>query len=106
MGCTISGLQFSINYRSRKKQIDADYLSRHCTTDVEKPFTSNYETLNSEDINVVFNNVTVDKSLNMQINVESLTLQEKQGVKTVHQIDINDLINAQKDDDVISPVYN
>ena len=40
----------------------------------EKSFTRNYETLYSENINVVFNNSMVDKSLNMQINVKNKAL--------------------------------
>ena len=65
-----------------------------------------HTTLKSEDINLVFSNASRNKILPTQVNVELLTFDESQGFETVKKIDVKELITAQKDDEVIGPVYN
>ena len=54
----LADYQFTIKYRSGKKHIDADYLSRHPTTDFEKRVCDKHKILGTSDITMVFNNAS------------------------------------------------
>ena len=88
----LADFQFSIHYRSGKKNIDADFLSRKHT-----------EILKSEDIGVIFKGASCEINL-VNANIEMLTKMEN--LRQVEgKIDRNELIAAQKDDPIIGPVY-
>ena len=101
----LASYQFAINYRSGKKHIDADYLSRHPTLDFEKRVGDKHKTLTSNDINVVFSNASKNNLPNyIYGNIETLSFQEDNS--NIKQIDVNELSEEQKADDTIGPVYN
>ena len=101
----LASYQFAIKYRSGKKHIDADYLSRHPTLDFEKRVCNKHKTLTSDDINVVFSNASKNNLSNSTYGkIETLSFQE--GNSNLIKIDVNELIEEQKSDETIGPVYN
>ena len=101
----LADYQFTIKYRSGKKHIDADYLSRHPTTDFEKRVCDKHKILDTSEIIMVFNSASKTTLPNYtHVNVETLSLEDN--FKTIHKIDVNEVIEAQKVDEVIGPVYN
>ena len=94
--------QFSIRYRSGKKHLDADHLSRNVIDDFIELKGSVDKYVEVEDINVVLTSAFRKEKLIDYVMVESVEVKcdgkfEKIGKK--------DLIDEQKEDKVIATVY-
>ena len=101
----LSNYQFTIKYRSGKKHIDADYLSRHPTSEfVKECLNKKNKVLTSTDVSVVFNNASKKNADSLNANVESLSFLVNNGNPQT-KIEKDALIEAQKADEVIGPIY-
>ena len=100
----LANYQFSIKYRAGKKHIDADYLSRHPIQSFEHCVSECNVDVNSDDVNVIFNEASSNRTINaVHVDVNLLSA----GVdNAVQKIPVNDLIQAQRNDVVIKPVYD
>ena len=103
----LANFQFTIRYRSGKKHIDADYLSRHPIDEFEILEKESDVAISSGDTNLIFSSASKNKCgvahaeisiLEFECNPTSTT-----GKETV--ITKSDLRTAQKEDLVISPIF-
>ena len=73
----LANYHFSISYRSRKKHVDADFLSRNPVDDFERMKDETDKMINSKDINVVFASVSKkNEDLIKNIKIETLELKQ------------------------------
>ena len=101
----LANYHFSISYRSGKKHVDADFLSRHPVDDFERVKDEADKMISSEDINLVFASVShKDEDLIKNIRIDTLDLKHEVNVGE-KRITKEEIVEAQKDDKVISPVY-
>ena len=99
----LANYQFSIKYRSGKKHIDADYLSRHPIDEIKKIENDSDLVLKLDDVNVVLSESSRNVSKVEQANIEMLEFKDFNIEQNV--IDKFHIIKEQISDDVISPVY-
>ena len=94
----LANYTFSIRYKSGKKHVDVDFLSRHAIDEN----ISEEKHVSSEEVNLIFVE-TSKKSRLSEISVQSIEL--NRDVTSVDKISKIDIMNNQKEDDIISPVY-
>ena len=99
----LANYQFSIRYRAGKTHIDADYMSRHPVDQLKVVETVADTGLEVEDVNVVLSEScrTPHGVVVQQLNVEMLSVEEQSGLR----ISSEDMMEAQRTDEVIKPVY-
>ena len=92
----LANYQFSLKYRCGKKHTDADFLSRNA---LEEKLPE--KTVDIDDVNIVLTDATQKSRLVHHVNVETIEVLSDRCEK----ISQERLSEAQRSDDVISPVY-
>ena len=97
----LSDFNFITKYRPGKVNVDSDYLSRNALN-IDDYIENCSEICKYEDINTVISAVTTNVNPMLNISVEKLCLQKNEDILKVER---KDLIEAQKSDACIGPVY-
>ena len=98
----LANYHFSIRYRPGKKHLDADYLSRHPLKCLEEAEAEASVALQAEDVDILLSESGRRPAAVTTVDVSSLSV----GVgEAAERIPRDDVIAAQKADDVIGPVY-
>ena len=99
----LANYHFSIRYRSGKKHIDADYLSRDGAVDeLEKLKDQADKCMKVEDTSLVLTNAFNQDIGVKHVKIETVELKVEDGAEKISK---EDLQAAQKEDTLISPVY-
>ena len=97
----LADFNFTIKYRPGKVNIDADYLSRNAM-EIDDFIKECTEVCEPEMIDTVISAVTACSERLCNVSVEKLILKPEEDVLRIEKVD---LVNAQKNDDTIGPVY-
>ena len=98
----LANYHFSIRYRSGKNHLDANFLSRNAVDKFEDMQKDADKTVDLDDVKVIFSVVSHKGRLIEHCSIESVELvSDVRGTK----IPNCELIEAQKSDEVISPIY-
>ena len=102
----LANFRFTIRYRSGKKHIDADYLSRHALDDFEQWENETDKKVSSDDVNILFSSASKNRC---EVNLAVVGALEVEGHKHERKgdemtISAEELRQAQRDDPVIGPV--
>ena len=99
----LANYKFEIKYRPGKKHIDADFLSRHPLSDFKHRINGDNNILKSDDINLIFSEASRKEKI--YANIDSLIAEENIFKSTHDHISSTELAAAQRNDDIIAPVY-
>ena len=98
----LANYHFSICYRSGKKHVDADFLSRNAVDEFEDMKKKVDKSIDLDDVKVIFSAVSQKGRLIEHCSVESVEfISDVRGTKIPNKT----LIVEQKSDDIISPIY-
>ena len=99
----LANYQFSIKYRSGKKHLDADFLSRHPVNEIFKIEKNANITLKLDDVNTMLSKSSRNVCTVSRANIEMLDF----SISNTDQVKFqkSDVIKEQQSDDVIGPIY-
>ena len=97
----LANYQFSIKYRSGKKHLDADFLSRHPVDEIYKIEKNANITLKLDDVNTVLSQSSRNVCTISRANIAMLDFGNTDQVK----FQKSDVIKGQQSDEVIGPIY-
>ena len=98
----LANYRFSIKYRSGKKHIDANFLSRNAVDELVEMKKESDKILNVEDTGVLLSTAARKEQLINGVSVQSVELELE---AMVEKIEKSELKKAQLEDRVIEPVY-
>lgn len=96
----LANFRFTIKYRSGKKHVDADYLSRHAL-DFEDLEQEADVVVNPGDVNLMLSSASRQE---VNLNHIQVAVQGIEKDPEVHMIPAEELVLAQQEDSVIAPV--
>lgn len=99
----LANFRFTIRYRSGKKHVDADYLSRHAIDDFKQLEEEADVSVSPNDANLIFSSASRQEVALNRIQVEVKSIDSDPEVQT---IPTEELVLAQQNDPVISPVLD
>ena len=97
----LANYQFSIKYRSGKKHLDADFLSRHPVNEINTIEKNANIILKLDDVNTLLSQSSRNVCTVSRAKVELLNFGNTEQVK----FQKSDVIKEQQSDDVIGPIY-
>ena len=99
----LANFNFSIKYRSGKKHVDADYLSRHPLDEIGQIEKNSNAVLKPNDVGLVLSETSTKEMPTVsRANIDMLVCD---GLNVSRKISQSDVSKAQQADEVVGPVY-
>ena len=98
----LANYNFTIRYRSGKKHIDADYLSRHAVAELLELQKEADKAVEKKDVSLLFAAAYRGESILNHRNVDVVEIQQK---NLLREVSAEEMKLAQMEDEVIAPVY-